>query len=182
VWQALSPSCPARFRHPTLLPSRRIHRRFREQPDDRLPKGRRAFIKGLLPQNKSSRRCWPRAWGFGTGLVETSPSGSQLRSPARKLNRAASQVALPCNAEASGGTSSSLDGKAPRLEGAELLVKVHELSGRDLVCWCAPQACHGHGDLLIKLANRKCQATTGQHLEWRAGVRGRADELPRRKA
>ena len=142
MWQALSPSCPARFRHPTLLPSRRIHRRFREQPDDRLPKGRRAFIKGLLPQNKSSRRCWPRAWGFGTGLVETSPSGSQLRSPARKLNRAASQVALPCNAEASGGTSSSLDGKAPRLEGAELLVKVHELSGRDLVCWCAPRACH----------------------------------------
>ena len=28
-----------------------------------------------------------------------------------------------------------------------------ELRGRDLTCWCAPQACHG--DLLLALANGK---------------------------
>lgn len=34
----------------------------------------------------------------------------------------------------------------------ELLNALEELRGRDLVCWCAPQACHG--DVLIGLANR----------------------------
>ena len=29
--------------------------------------------------------------------------------------------------------------------------QVHELRGLDLVCWCAPKACHG--DVLLKLAN-----------------------------
>lgn len=32
-----------------------------------------------------------------------------------------------------------------------LLSAVHELAGKDLVCWCAPQACHG--DVLLRLAN-----------------------------
>jgi hypothetical protein len=36
-------------------------------------------------------------------------------------------------------------------EGAELLAQIHELKARDLVCWCAPDVCHG--DLLLKLAN-----------------------------
>ena len=34
----------------------------------------------------------------------------------------------------------------------ELLAQLSELRGRDLVCWCAPHACHG--DILIELANR----------------------------
>lgn len=34
----------------------------------------------------------------------------------------------------------------------ELLNALDELRGRDLVCWCAPQACHG--DVLIEFANR----------------------------
>ncbi len=34
----------------------------------------------------------------------------------------------------------------------ELLDALDELRGKDLVCWCAPQACHG--DVLIELANR----------------------------
>ncbi|MBB6469416.1 hypothetical protein HNQ96_005306 [Aminobacter lissarensis] len=34
----------------------------------------------------------------------------------------------------------------------ELLDALDELRGRDLVCWCAPHACHG--DVLIELANR----------------------------
>jgi hypothetical protein len=32
-----------------------------------------------------------------------------------------------------------------------LICEVHELRGRDLVCWCAPEPCHG--DLLLRLAN-----------------------------
>lgn len=34
----------------------------------------------------------------------------------------------------------------------ELLDALDELRGKDLVCWCAPLACHG--DVLIELANR----------------------------
>ncbi|MGB3388463.1 MAG: DUF4326 domain-containing protein [Pseudaminobacter sp.] len=34
----------------------------------------------------------------------------------------------------------------------ELLDALDELRGRDLVCWCAPQGCHG--DVLIELANQ----------------------------
>lgn len=33
-----------------------------------------------------------------------------------------------------------------------LLDRLHELRGKDLVCWCSPQACHG--DVLLELANR----------------------------
>lgn len=32
-----------------------------------------------------------------------------------------------------------------------LIDQVSELRGRDLVCWCAPLACHG--DILLRLAN-----------------------------
>jgi hypothetical protein len=31
------------------------------------------------------------------------------------------------------------------------MAAVPKLRGRDLVCWCAPLACHG--DVLIRLAN-----------------------------
>jgi uncharacterized protein (DUF433 family) len=33
----------------------------------------------------------------------------------------------------------------------ELLTDLDELVGKDLICWCAPQACHG--DVLMALAN-----------------------------
>src|SRR5215475_10989274 len=33
----------------------------------------------------------------------------------------------------------------------QLLAALHELRGKDLVCWCAPEPCHG--DVLIELAN-----------------------------
>lgn len=29
---------------------------------------------------------------------------------------------------------------------------IRELNGKDLVCWCAPQACHG--DVLLEIANK----------------------------
>jgi hypothetical protein len=32
-----------------------------------------------------------------------------------------------------------------------LINQIHELRGRDLVCWCAPEPCHG--DVLLRLAN-----------------------------
>ena len=32
------------------------------------------------------------------------------------------------------------------------MADLHELRGRDLVCWCAPKACHA--DVLLELANR----------------------------
>lgn len=32
-----------------------------------------------------------------------------------------------------------------------LLEQIHELRGKDLVCWCAPEACHA--DILIEIAN-----------------------------
>ncbi|RWM69206.1 MULTISPECIES: DUF4326 domain-containing protein [Mesorhizobium] len=35
----------------------------------------------------------------------------------------------------------------------ELLDALDELRGRDLVCWCAPLACHG--DVLVEFANRR---------------------------
>ncbi len=34
----------------------------------------------------------------------------------------------------------------------QLMYALHELRGKDLVCFCAPQGCHG--DVLIKLANK----------------------------
>ncbi|MGD9843920.1 MAG: DUF4326 domain-containing protein [Variibacter sp.] len=34
-----------------------------------------------------------------------------------------------------------------------LMNSLDELRGRDLVCWCAPLACHG--DVLIDLTNRR---------------------------
>ena len=34
-----------------------------------------------------------------------------------------------------------------------LMNALDELRGRDLICWCAPLACHG--DVLIDLANRR---------------------------
>jgi len=33
----------------------------------------------------------------------------------------------------------------------QLLADLHEIKGKDLVCWCAPEACHG--DVLARLAN-----------------------------
>jgi len=33
----------------------------------------------------------------------------------------------------------------------QLLAQLNELKGKDLVCWCAPEACHG--DVLARLAN-----------------------------
>jgi hypothetical protein len=33
-----------------------------------------------------------------------------------------------------------------------MLDRLDELRGKDLVCWCAPRACHG--DVLLELANQ----------------------------
>jgi hypothetical protein len=44
-----------------------------------------------------------------------------------------------------------------------LLRALDELRGRDLVCFCAPHACHG--DLLLRLAN----ATRDERIAWWRG-------------
>ena len=47
----------------------------------------------------------------------------------------------------------------------QLLRALDELGGRDLVCFCAPLACHG--DLLLRLAN----ADRAERIKWwRGGV------------
>lgn len=38
------------------------------------------------------------------------------------------------------------------MQQAQLLTRLDRLRGRDLVCWCAPLACHC--DVLLRLANR----------------------------
>jgi hypothetical protein len=35
----------------------------------------------------------------------------------------------------------------------ELMGALHELRGKNLVCWCAPKACHG--DVLLRLAEAR---------------------------
>jgi hypothetical protein len=37
------------------------------------------------------------------------------------------------------------------LHDSGLIDHVHELRGKDLVCWCSPSSCHG--DVLLRLAN-----------------------------
>jgi len=38
-----------------------------------------------------------------------------------------------------------------RGERPDLMAALPELRGKDLMCWCAPEACHG--DVLLRLAN-----------------------------
>lgn len=42
--------------------------------------------------------------------------------------------------------------EAMLLDNPVLMNDLHELRGRDLVCWCAPSACHA--DVLLRLANK----------------------------
>lgn len=39
------------------------------------------------------------------------------------------------------------------LKQSDLMAALHELRGKDLLCFCAPRACHG--DILLELANKK---------------------------
>ncbi|WP_244437722.1 DUF4326 domain-containing protein [Hyphomicrobium denitrificans] len=49
-----------------------------------------------------------------------------------------------------------------------LLRALYELRGHDLVCFCAPHACHG--DLLLRLAN----ATRDTRIAWWCAVKAAA--------
>lgn len=49
--------------------------------------------------------------------------------------------------------TSSRSCRAWILAQSDLMGALEELRGRDLVCWCAPLACHG--DVLADLANRR---------------------------
>ena len=41
------------------------------------------------------------------------------------------------------------------LTNEELMADLEELRGKDLVCWCAPERCHG--DVLLEMANKKAK-------------------------
>jgi hypothetical protein len=47
-------------------------------------------------------------------------------------------------------------------ETAGLDAYLHEIEGRNLVCWCAPQRCHGH--FLLARANRRYLPPIGGYL------------------
>jgi hypothetical protein len=50
------------------------------------------------------------------------------------------------------GTREEVIAKYERhLHDSGLIKNMHELRGKDLVCWCKPKACHG--DVLLRLAN-----------------------------
>lgn len=40
--------------------------------------------------------------------------------------------------------------------GLQIALQLHELKGKDLVCYCAPLPCHG--DVLLELANAKAHS------------------------
>lgn len=42
--------------------------------------------------------------------------------------------------------------RAYLLSNTALMTRLHELRGKHVVCWCAPEACHG--DVLVELANK----------------------------
>lgn len=54
-------------------------------------------------------------------------------------------------------------------ERPDLMAALHELKGRDLVCWCAPQACHG--DVLLELSNQ-IEQTPGTSPQAQASTEG----------
>jgi len=37
----------------------------------------------------------------------------------------------------------------------DLMKQLHTLTGKDVVCWCAPARCHG--DVLVRLANQQAE-------------------------
>jgi len=37
----------------------------------------------------------------------------------------------------------------------DLMKQLHNLAGKDVVCWCAPARCHG--DVLVRLANQQAE-------------------------
>ena len=58
---------------------------------------------------------------------------------------------MPPNATPEQRAESITAYKARLLKRPELLARLPELKGKRLVCWCAPNACHG--DILVELAN-----------------------------
>lgn len=70
------------------------------------------------------------------------------------------------------GDRAAVIGKHARWLGEQprLLRALDELRGRDLVCFCAPLACHG--DLLLRLAN----ASRDERIAWWRSIKAAAGE------
>jgi hypothetical protein len=65
------------------------------------------------------------------------------------------------------------------LEQPELLAQLHELKGKDLVCWCAPEVCHG--DVLARLANDNKEEKVGNFYIAGTGSRGLIKDKDKRR-
>ena len=81
----------------------------------------------------------------------------RTRSPRSAVARlAGEQVAQPVQASRNANRESRAEvivSYERHLCDSGLIIQVHELRGYDLVCWCAPEPCHG--DLLLRLANEQ---------------------------
>jgi|SRR5580704_9110434 hypothetical protein len=60
-------------------------------------------------------------------------------------------VPLPSNATDSQRAHAVMEYETRLTCDAVRMGRLHELRGRDLVCWCSPKACHG--DVLLEFAN-----------------------------
>ena len=70
-----------------------------------------------------------------------------MRAPCRKTSEQSSTVLCDVSRYSYATAHYVADLNRP------LIDYIHELRGRDLVCWCAPEACHG--DVLLALANEQ---------------------------
>jgi hypothetical protein len=84
-----------------------------------------------------------------TGKIERNSSG--LSAPVWEFDFEEDSSAASVECE-SGGNVDVVELYADYImTNEELLTDLDELVGKDLICWCAPQACHG--DVLMALAN-----------------------------
>ena len=79
----------------------------------------------------------------------------------RNLHRARQQMGLPVSDRRHGDRAAVIAKHARWLRDQHhLLCTLDELRGKDLLCFCAPAACHG--DLLLRLAN----ASREERIAW----------------
>ena len=93
--------------------------------------------------------------------MQGSQQASDRQARRRDLHRARQQVGNPFRIGADGNRATVIAKHARWLRDQHHLLRaLDELRGKDLLCFCAPAACHG--DLLLRLAN----ATREKRIAW----------------